>query len=547
MTCDRPSAFLLLLLLIPAILVTIIKNKKSSFYTQNNFKIHNSFGSTLRIFHYRKFVFLRSFFLSLSWIMLVCAYAGLYWGTNLVPVQKNGTSVSFVFDISNSMLAEDGPGNTTRLKAASLYAEKLLSKIEESDSATPVSVVLAKGDGVIAIPLTQDYSMIDSLMKVMSPSLMTVPGTSLGKGVLKAKASFPSNYSSAGRIWVFTDCEETDGHLKNALVETIKAGIPVTIIGFGSETETKVLSGDGQTYIQTALRSGKVKDSIEEAQKITQEYNEQTPVKYINSTEKGSALFLLNQLKTLNGQIITYEAKPVPRYKTFLFLAAILFVLGYIFMEFDITRLNSKKSVKKASVISILLLITLLTGCSRNTSEILKGTFAFHQKEYGTAVSCYLDVVKDASKNQDTKLLDYSLYDLGTAYSKLEEDEAALEKFSQISEDAPDQIRYAAFYNCGLIANKNGDYSAAQDYFRKALAVDSSQVDAKINLELSIQQGNTKQQQTNQNQAQETPSQTEDNPESEIQDAVFERIKEKDQNKWKNSEQPQSQNSAEDY
>ena len=128
--------------------------------------------------------------------MLVCSYAGFYWGTNLVPVQKTGTSVSFVFDISNSMLAEDGPNGMSRLKAAGVFAEKLLDKMEEENSSTPVSVVLAKGDGVTAIPLTEDYALIESLLDVLSPNLMTAPGTSLSKGILAAKNSFPSNIFS---------------------------------------------------------------------------------------------------------------------------------------------------------------------------------------------------------------------------------------------------------------------------------------------------------------------------------------------------------------
>lgn len=545
MTCDRPYAFLLLLLIIPAILLVFIKNKRNNFYTQKQFKIHKSFGSTLRLFNYRKFIIIRVLFLTLAWTMLVCAYAGIYWGTNLVPVQKNGTSVSFVFDISNSMLATDGPEGMSRLQASRIYASKLLNKMEEDHSSPPVSVVLAKGDGITAIPLTQDYTLVESLMEALSPALSTVPGTSLGKGVLKAKDSFPSNYSSAGRIWVFTDGEETDGNLKNALVESIKAGIPVTIIGFGKEMETDVLAGDRATYVKTALRSGKIKDTISEAEKITGLYNEQTPVRYINSTEKGSALNLLSQLKTINGQIITYEAKPVARYNFFLFLSIILFALGYIFMEFDITRL--RWDVKKSTITSIILLVMLLSGCTKNTGKILEGTYAFHQKQYGTAVSCYLDIVKEASRNQDEKLLSYSLFDLGTAYAKLEEYEAALEKFSQISENAPDNIKYASLFNSGVIESKKGNYEEAQSFFKQALEIDSSSIDAKINLELSIQQAQKELSQSAQNEIQQSPSVKEENPHSELQDAVFEHIKENDQNKWKNSQQPQSQNSAEDY
>ena len=178
-------------------------------------------------FKYKKILFVRSGCLAFAFIFLLLARAGLTWGTYLVPVQKSGHSVAMVFDISNSMLARDCPGQTSRLDAAALYAKKLISNME----GVPVAVVLAKGDGIAAIPLTDDSAMTQSLLDVISPKLMTVPGTSIGRGILKAKETFSTNFSSAGRIWVFTDGEETDNQLTPALLECQKSGIPVTLIG----------------------------------------------------------------------------------------------------------------------------------------------------------------------------------------------------------------------------------------------------------------------------------------------------------------------------
>ena len=105
---------------------------------------------------------------------------------------------------------------------------------------------------------------------------MDEPGSSIGKGILKAKETFPSNYSNVGRIWVFTDGEETDSSLKGSLVECIKAGIPVSIIGFGNETESTVLAGDGRTVVNTALRSQNILNTIEDSKKNLGFYKNQT-------------------------------------------------------------------------------------------------------------------------------------------------------------------------------------------------------------------------------------------------------------------------------
>lgn len=492
-------------------------------------------------FRYKKILFVRSGCLALAFIFLLLARAGLTWGTYLVPVQKSGHSVAMVFDISNSMLAKDCPGNTSRLEASALYAKKLLSKMEE----IPVSVVIAKGDGIAAIPLTDDSAMIESLLDVMSPGLMTVPGTSIGKGILKAKESFNTNFSSAGRIWVFTDGEETDGQLSSALLECQKAGIPVTLIGFGSEAETPVLTGDGKTQVMTALRRDRLEKAISEASIRFRFFNNNENLLYINSQEKGSALKLLSQLRfaTTENLITSYEVKPVPRYKLFLSLAAIFLILSYVATEFNFARFFGTKNLRPVAV-TLTLFTLIFTGCSSETANILKGTISYQQKKYRHSVSCFMEASESAAADSDRLTQSYALYDLGTAYIMLGEDQAALEHFKSIAEDAPDAVRYSAFYNAGILAWRNSDFEEARDYFRKALEIDSSKMDAKINFELSMQQSQAKGKQNQSNQIQ--ASQEEASPQN-LEQAVFQHIKENDQKQWKNSETKDSANLAEDF
>ena len=492
-------------------------------------------------FRHRKILFVRSGCLGIAFIFLLLAHAGLTWGTYLVPVQKSGHSVAMVFDISNSMLAEDCSGNTSRLKAASLYAKKLLAKME----GTPVAVVLAKGDGIAAIPLTDDSSMVESLLDVMSPKLMTVPGSSIGRGILKAKETFQTNYSSAGRIWVFTDGEETDSQLTAALLDCQKSGIPVTIIGFGSETESPVLTGDGKSTVMTALRRDRLEASIAEAHSKFSLFNNRDNLQFIDSMEKGSAVQLLSQLRfgPTENLITSYEVKPVPRYKLFLSIALIFLVLSYISTEFNFQKFFGS-SKKLAAQTSLALLLSILTGCSSQTTDIFKGTVSFHQKKYRHSVSCFMKASEDALANDKRINQSYALYDLGTAYIMLGEDNSALEQFKNIAEDAPDNVRYSAFYNAGVLAWRNSDFEDAQEYFKKALEIDSSKIDAKINLELSMQQVQAKGQQNQSNQIQ--ASQEESSPQN-LENAVFEHIKENDQKQWKNSESNESSNLAEDF
>ena len=539
MSCERPYVLLALLFIIPAIFIIVFKVRNNNYTLEKNASLQKKFSGGGRLFEYKRMSSLRTILHGIAWCMLILAYSKISWGTHLVPVQKSGTSVSFVFDISNSMLAKDGPQRMTRLKASSNYAKKLLKNME----GIPVSVVLAKGDGINAIPMTEDYIMIESLLDVMSPSLMTSPGSSLGKGISKAKETFTSNYANAGRIWLFTDGEETDSYLKNALVDCVKSGIPVTIVGFGGEEEVDVLAGDGETYVKSALRSKKIKETIEAATKNVSFYKNQTQLMYIDSVEKGSAITLLNQVKKGDGQIVSYEAKPVPRYKMFLLLAVLFFAFSFIITEFDITKFIP--DLQHVSVLIVFIGISVLfSGCSSDTMKILKGSYSFNQKLYGDSVSSYLEVVSDAKDREDTYILDFSLFDLGTAYAMLDEDDAAMEKYFQISDEAPDSVRYSAFYNAGVISYRNGQYDDATDFFKKALEIDSTKIEAKVNLEMSIQQAEVD---VKNNQTQALPAQEEQSTMPDMEKAVFARIKENDQKQWKSGESSQNTNLAGDY
>ena len=512
-------------------------------------------------FRFKKILILRSALQLLALLMVFIARTGISWGTYLAPIQKNKAAVSFVFDISNSMLAKDvasgysGKNNQyrTRLSAASLYAKKLLERMD----GTSVSVVLAKGDGINAIPLTEDYAMIESLLEVMNPALMTVPGSSLGKGILCAKESFPQNFSAAGRIWLFTDGEESDGALSSAILECMRVGIPVSIIGFGDLQESEILAGDGKTKVRSAFRKENLEKIIEAVEEKVSSYKNQTPVLFVEASEIGSAAKLLSQISNRqeNTQIVSYEARPLPRYKLFLILAFIFFGASFFATEFDFSTFRNQKSPKAASVLIIFSLISIMTlsGCSSDKTEktsgtsesvkILRGTWEWHKKNYRKAVSFYLDVAQNTAPEKN-QTINYSLYDLAQAYSMTGEDKAALERYAQISSDAPAIVRYKAYYNAGIIACNNGDFEGATSYFRKALEIDSSRIEAKINMELSIQMTAAE---SKQNESQALPASQENQHNQDLENTVFNHIKENDKRQWKNSESNQAQNLSDDY
>ncbi|MBQ5471250.1 MAG: VWA domain-containing protein [Treponema sp.] len=547
-TCQRPSALFALLILIPAIIVCVLRYK----HIMKHFNLYilkdTDSATTKRMRKFPVTLLLRTIFRSIAWVMLVLSYAGFSWGTYLEPIQKSGTAVSMVFDISYSMEADDGPAGLTRLKAAENYASMLLSQMKSAN----VSVVLAKGEGQVVIPLTDDKACVETLLESLSPRLMTSGGSSLGKGIRSALKSFPSNSSYTNTIWVFTDGDETDGQLENALIECVKAGVSVYLIGFGTEREVPVLAGDGKTIVNTGLRSAKMKKACEIAmEKNVAQLVSDTKIEYIDATEAGSALSLLAPLKNNvpssadleKDAVVTYELKPVQRYALFLGLAFFFFILGYVVTELDIDSINHK--IHKASVVSLIccLFFTSCSGRIDGSKRILESSWSWYQQKYNTAIAGFLQTAYEAQEKDDFILEQYAVYNLAVSYLMKNENDAALERFNSISLDAPAPVLYATYYNKGVIAFRTGDYESAAEDFRKALSYNGSKIDAKINLELSLmnaeKEARAKDSAVNQV--------TQDNGSDTTKSAVFERIREYDKKQWKSSEKSETTNSAQDF
>lgn len=552
--CERPYAFYFLLLLIPALIICIYRQKKIireiSFFSTKE----KEFDSEKKISnHFSRLLISRLVLRSLSWIFLVFAFSGISWGTYLEPVGKTGTSVSLVFDISYSMMASDGQGGQTRLKSSAEYASILLSHIKN----TSVSCVLAKGEGVNVIPLTEDKASVEGLLESLSPALVSVGGTSLGKGVLAALKTFPENTSSLSSIWLFTDGEETDGLLENAISECLKKGVSVCIIGFGREKETKVFAGDGKTQVSTALRSEKMRNVCSSAMKKT--YTDaESPVRaeFVDSSESGSALKVLGFVNGYKknpyddeAEFITYEVLPVERYKLFMSLAILCFALSFIFTEMDSSSFSKRnKNVKKAisSISSSIIFLLLFNSCSSHfdgAKTILESTWSWYGRKYNRAIAGYLQVLLDSKDEGDKILEDIALYNLGSTYLVQNENEAANEKFYEISDSALERVKYSAFYNAGIISYNQGDYDLAVEYFRSALKIDGSKIDAKINLELSMQKSSKD---ANSNENEISPSSEQEKHDA-MEDAVFRLIKENDAKQWENNETHENSLGSDDF
>ena len=544
---ERPWALWGLIFVIPAALFLVRFYYKTGNALVELYKRRNPLNPAKQINRVKFRYILRCILRLAAWVSAVLAFAGISWGTVSMPVQRHGSAVSFVFDISYSMTARDAPSGLTRLEAAGEYARMLMTHLPDSE----ISTVIAKGDGVIAIPLTEDYEAVYSFISMLSPDLMTSPGTSLGKGIEAALRSFPRTMSQAAVIWLFTDGDETDTALLPALNTALRAGISVVIIGFGSERGTEITAGDGHTVVKTSLRSDKIRDAVDAANKKNQgtkgiKFFKGAYARYVDATEVGSAINVLSSVKSVQESdsnfVISYEMQTVKRHSLFIGIAIFLFILSFIISEFSPAHM--KEVLGFSLVVAGALSFTSCSASFSDSKKILEATWNWHQKKYNEAVSDFMQVLDSATEAGDQNTVQYALYGLSATYLMQNEKDASLSRMMEISDDASDSIKFNVYYNSGIIAQRDGNYTAAVECFKNALLINPSDVNAKINLELSTHNEVQRAREGEQEMisASESPADF-----ASAEQTVFNRIRENDENHWKGTKTEQRGSSVLDY
>ena len=131
----------------------------------------------------------------------------------------------------------------------------------------------------------------------------------------------------------------------------------------------------------------------------------------------------------------------------------------------------------------ILLFLFLLTSCIKLEPYffVLKGNNDFRKGDYQSANVEYLKAL-----NYE----DYSSwisYNLGTVYNALGENDAAQEEWERVIFSRSRELEYLSSFNLGTVYYKRGRYEDALGAFKNALILVPDSIQAKVNLEYTLQ------------------------------------------------------------
>ncbi len=161
--------------------------------------------------------------------MLIFAAARPQMGTKLREVKSRGVEMMLVVDVSNSMMAEDFTPN--RLLQTKYAIERLFEGLKDQQR---VGLIAFAGDASVELPITSDYRMARAFADRLSPSIVGVQGTDIGKAIDLASLSFSTQSEREKVVILITDGEGHDQGALNAAKRAKERGVRIFTIGIGT-------------------------------------------------------------------------------------------------------------------------------------------------------------------------------------------------------------------------------------------------------------------------------------------------------------------------
>ena len=478
---DYPAILLFLIILaafIPILIVRSLKSReKAALFAAS--APSNRRGPLLKELRLR--IIMSDVFFLLFLGFLIIAIAGPSWGLRMVADYRRGVDLVLAFDVSRSMDVNDcppyrssGQESISRLERGVGIAEELVASLGD----VRFGAAVGKGKGVLAVPLTYDSETIFSFLYVLDSQAISGSGTNLESLIDAALGAFQDSIPSRRGIILFSDGEFHTGSFSRAIDKARRAGITVSIIGLGSDSGGPVpealngfvLGPDGKTVI-----SRRTPD-------VLQNGAEKSGGIYVDGSRDDAASVLAGYVNSFSAEsrLQGQRREANPRWRFFVLLA--MAALG------GVRLMGFSRRSRRRGALPVLLCLIFLSSCSRTQGmlSIMEANFYNTRGFYIEAIASYLKALDYG----DTA--PYAEYGLASAFFALEEGEAALNRYLDAErsldlrrEDHP-ELRYRIYYNMGIIYFENEQYEEAISYFREALKVDGSRIEAKRNLELSL-------------------------------------------------------------
>ena len=409
----------------------------------------------------------RSVLMALVVLCFVLALARPQWGDEKRSIQRKGVDLIFMVDTSLSMLAEDIKPN--RLGKAKFEVESFVRNLR-GDRA---GMVTFAGSSFLQTPLTLDHAAFLLFLDAVQVGFLPDPGTSLSQAIHLALRAFPQKELKYKALILFTDGEDFEGGIENAIAEAKEAGVRIYAIGLGTK-EGEPIPLKNEKGERTGFKKDRVGQMVltKLNQPLLERIAKETGGIYFPGTPGEKEVDLI--LKHLRGwgEQQFSEKTVVERedqFQSFLVMALVL-----LMAEMLVRRRNRKGTALMGCVLAFF----FLTGFFEPSQiTVKKGNENFQGKRYQSAIDAYRKV---QVKNPDSPEV---LYDLGTALYKVDTFQESSKNLETAAKARDPKLKAQSLYNYGNAQYRLGNFEKAIESYKKVLDIDPNDKDAKYNLE----------------------------------------------------------------
>ena len=232
MIWNHPAVFLTFLAF-PPLLYLIVRTMK-----RRRQKLEKTFSNDMRVLVLgggsRSVLIVKYSFLFAALLAFLCVFAGPRFGKVEESHKVFGRDVFILFDVSDSMLAEDVSPN--RLTLARLDVEDFL----DAAVGDRIGLVAFAGSAQVEIPLTTDYEFFRELLRKVDTKTVRLGGTATGDAIRLALKRFGEEPDRKRLIILITDGEDHESLPLEAAKNAAEMNVPIIAIGIGSPDGAKI-------------------------------------------------------------------------------------------------------------------------------------------------------------------------------------------------------------------------------------------------------------------------------------------------------------------
>jgi Ca-activated chloride channel homolog len=183
--------------------------------------------------------------------LFIIAYARPQVGEGRQQVKNEGVEIVFLFDVSNSMLAEDVKPN--RLQ----FAKNELTRFVDSAAGDRMGLVAFAGSAALMSPMTTDQDAVKMYIESLNTDSVSTQGTNFAKALREAHDAFARGglgdqvgAQVTRAIVIISDGEDNEPGANDEADAIAKEGIRIFTIAVGTEEGSAIPMRDDQGQVR---------------------------------------------------------------------------------------------------------------------------------------------------------------------------------------------------------------------------------------------------------------------------------------------------------